>query len=52
MKALTHSGLALLCVALSGFAADEPKPANTTTAPQALPGNGLAQHDFLYAGEA
>ena len=27
-------------------------PAGKPTAPAALPGNGLAQHDFFYAGEA
>ena len=29
-----------------------PKPDNSLAAPAVLPGNGLAQHDFLYAGEA
>lgn len=29
-----------------------PKPADAPLAPAVLPGNGLAQHDFLYAGEA
>jgi hypothetical protein len=28
-----------------------PKPAARAPAPDILPGNGLAQHDFLYAGE-
>jgi hypothetical protein len=37
--------LIVLSVA-SGVSAQSP------AAPQALPGNGLAQHDFLYAGES
>jgi len=27
-------------------------PADKPVSPSALPGNGLAQHDFFYAGEA
>ena len=42
--------LALLITACAVFAAEEPKPAAPTR--QVLPGNGLAQHDFLYAGES
>ena len=53
-KAFAHPCLALLFTALSVVAADESKliitPTDATT--QVLPGNGLAQHDFLYAGEA
>lgn len=41
---------ALLFTAGTVFAADEARPAATT--PQVLPGNGLAQHDFMYAGES
>jgi outer membrane protein assembly factor BamB len=29
----------------------QPAPETTPQAPETLPGNGLAQHDFLYAGE-
>jgi hypothetical protein len=32
--------------------AQEPKPADKPSAPAILPGRGLAQHDFFYAGEA
>src|SRR5689334_21055494 len=32
--------------------APAPKPAEGRMAPEVLPGKGLAQHDFLYAGEA
>ena len=30
---------------------NRPAPETTPQAPETLPGNGLAQHDFLYAGE-
>ena len=30
----------------------EAKPANKPIVPVVLPGKGLAQHDFFYAGEA
>jgi hypothetical protein len=38
--------------ALVGSAADESSPATGAKAPAVLPGNGLAQYDFFYAGEA
>ena len=37
---------------VASFVAAENKTAGKPTAPAVLPGNGLAQHDFFYAGEA
>src|SRR5580693_5390065 len=38
----------------SGLCAQTPAPSSDSTlaSPAVLPGNGLAQHDFLYAGES
>ena len=45
-----------LLVGLGAFtltaSAQELKPARKPNFPESLPGRGLAQHDFLYAGEA
>jgi hypothetical protein len=43
---------ALLFAACAAFSAEDPKPNATFTSSLALPGKGLAQHDFLYAGES
>jgi hypothetical protein len=52
----TPSLLSCLLVGLGVFAtaasAQELKPAGKPNFPESLPGRGLAQHDFLYAGEA
>ncbi len=54
MKAMTC--LAVLSCSLGICLAEEkplaPKSAEAPVAPAELPGKGLAQHDFLYAGEA
>src|SRR5438067_1119069 len=52
-RATTLLGLALFLVPFA-HAGDKPAPAATTSdaAPAAVPGDGLARHDFLYAGEA
>jgi hypothetical protein len=53
MKKITFAGLlllTLLCIAGS-CAAQETKTAAPKIDLSALPGNGLAQHDFLYTGE-
>ena len=58
MKALTRSVLlfTLLAFALENCFAEEkapgPKSADGPMAPAILPGKGLAEHDFLFAGEA
>src|ERR1035438_7976757 len=56
-KLLAISGLALFshqgCAQANPPAANAGKPASDASqAPAVLPGNGLAQHDFFYAGEA
>jgi outer membrane protein assembly factor BamB len=43
--------VALILVRDVGYG-QEAKPAGQPTAPATLPGKGLAQHDFFYAGEA
>jgi outer membrane protein assembly factor BamB len=42
-------GLVFLGMSLPAMAQDKPAP---TTAPAVLPGKGLAEHDFFYAGES
>src|SRR3954453_20634766 len=44
MKPYSCIWLAVICLVKAATAAE--------SAPQVLPGNGLAQHDFLYAGES
>jgi hypothetical protein len=46
------AAFALLAIARAQDAAVTNKPAAKPSAPAVLPGNGLAQHDFFYAGEA
>ena len=51
MKSITIT--ILLCSLLTAsLAIAQDKPAPAPLAPAALPGHGLAEHDFLYAGEA
>src|SRR5579862_2080604 len=42
--------MVMVSVGILARAAD--KPATAPTVPSVLPGRGLAEHDFLYAGEA
>jgi len=41
-----------LCAYATAASAQELKPAGKPNFPETLPGRGLGQHDFLYAGEA
>src|SRR5690242_18738864 len=53
LKIFTLFGLANLVVASSAVAAsDAASGGGAPQAPAVLPGKGLAQHDFFYAGEA
>jgi hypothetical protein len=59
IKTLTCAWVALLCLSQASARADEVKGTNVRStlaqdgAPDLrLPGSGLAQHDFLYAGES
>src|SRR5450432_1695357 len=52
VKITLLAAFALLAIARGQDAAVTNKPAAKPAAPAVLPGNGLAQHDFFYAGEA
>jgi hypothetical protein len=52
VKITLFAAFASLAIAHGQDAAITNKPAAKPAAPAVLPGNGLAQHDFFYAGEA
>ncbi len=51
-KAFAFALMASVALARAAMATDTNPPAAKPSAPAILPGNGLAQHDFFYAGEA